>query len=190
MIADKEKLWNMLRQYVAESDLEEIMFEIPENKDPQYEQGYAEGLSDGARMERERLSCDDAISRQAVIEFIGKQIDHSLWAFEKLVNGIKALPSVTPQQNVENPCIDCGMNYCVDEVCKKKNEFLQQKVGRWIRVHYISDGKDTAMNKCSNCQEEFGWDIETGISFEDYKYCPNCGARMVEPQPYKGESEV
>jgi rubredoxin len=43
---------------------------------------------------------DDLISRQAVIDFIRKHIDHSLWAFEKLVKGIKALPSVTQQQKV------------------------------------------------------------------------------------------
>lgn len=55
------------------------------------------GLSSIQPTAKENLVVEDCISRQAVLEFIGKQIDHSLWAFEKLVNGIKALPPVTPK---------------------------------------------------------------------------------------------
>lgn len=45
----------------------------------------------------EQKPCEDCISRQAVLEFIRKQIDHSLWAYTKLVNAIEDLPPVIPQ---------------------------------------------------------------------------------------------
>lgn len=54
----------------------------------------------------------------------------------------------------------------------------ERKTGKWIRRHYVcEDGKlDTFI--CSECRYECCYDAETGVSAEDYKYCPNCGAKM------------
>lgn len=106
----------------------------------------------------EQEPCEDAISRQVALETLEKLPHEYKTAIQRKVTW--------------------GIEEC--EAIIASLPTIKQKVGKWIRVHYINDGKDTAMNKCSNCQEEFGWDIETGISFEDYKFCPNCGAKMVE----------
>lgn len=104
----------------------------------------------------EQEPCEDAISRQVALETLEKLPHEYKTAIQRKVTW--------------------GIEEC--EAIIASLPTIKQKVGKWIRVHYINDGKDTAMNKCSNCQEEFGWDIETGISFEDYKFCPNCGCFM------------
>lgn len=55
----------------------------------------------------------------------------------------------------------------------------EPKTGHWINRHIIAN-KTFDMIVCSECGEEFSFDAETGIS--EYNYCPNCGAKMVEPQ--------
>ena len=111
------KLWLICSEEYTEDDVsmnEAIRIAINSLEiDEQYE------------LEYEQIEpCEDAISRQAVLEFIGKQIDHSLWAFEKLVNGIKDLPPVDPQEPKTghwkyNKCDKCSAsrpplfdNYC------------------------------------------------------------------------------
>ena len=48
----------------------------------------------------------------------------------------------------------------------------ERKKGKWHRRFY----PQIEMMVCSECQEEFSYDAETGI--RDYNYCPNCGADM------------
>ena len=48
----------------------------------------------------------------------------------------------------------------------------ERKKGKWHRRFY----PQIEMMVCSECQEEFSYDAETGI--RDYNYCPNCGAEM------------
>ena len=89
--------------------------------------------------------CEDAISRQAVQDYVAKYLSQYLYndvreAVEVIDEYIGELPSVTPQP----------------------------KTGHWI--HFAS-GDD-----CSEC----GW--STGKYISPSKYCPNCGAMMVEPQ--------
>ncbi len=51
------------------------------------------------------------------------------------------------------------------------------KTGKWINRHYVGvRSVDTVI--CSECGDEFGYDAETGVSAEDYNYCPHCGAKM------------
>ena len=50
----------------------------------------------------------------------------------------------------------------------------ERKKGKWHRRFY----PQIEMMVCSECQEEFSYDAETGI--RDYNYCPNCGADMRE----------
>ena len=110
----------------------------------------AEWLKDYKRL-KEQEPCEDAISRQAVLEFIGKQIDHSLWAFEKLVNGIKDLPSVTPQAICPSHGVDC-------KDCPAINgEWVAKPDGRFIYA------------QCSKCGE---------IHDVASNYCPSCGCIM------------
>lgn len=111
----------------------------------------------------EQQSSEDCISRQAVIDIINFE-DKWLFdanghnantkiAFSGLESRVKALPSVTPKP----------------------------KKGKWINRHYINDGGyRIRMVICSECGEEYGFDYHTGISMDNYKYCPNCGADMKE----------
>lgn len=104
--------------------------------------------------------CEDAISRQAVLEYIyndlglgdeenGKDVERQM-ELEKSYKYVKSLKPVNPQT----------------------------KTGHWIieeNVHY-----GTRTLRCSSCN--------TGFQFiREYKYCPNCGCRMVEPQERSGE---
>lgn len=98
----------------------------------------------------EQEPCDDAISRQAVLEKainvpIAKVMTDELLEYCKVtyhkvvfVNDIDKLPSVRPQE----------------------------QTGKWI----------PGINwKCNNC----GF-VDSGA--HGFNYCPNCGAKMVEPQ--------
>ena len=51
----------------------------------------------------------------------------------------------------------------------------------WTRVAYYRESTgeyDIDMLVCSNCQHEYSFDEETGVSAMEYNYCPNCGAKM------------
>ena len=56
----------------------------------------------------------------------------------------------------------------------------EPRKGHWISRWYA--GHDLHFHVCSECNEEFSCDMETGISIDNYRYCPNCGCRMVDPQ--------
>lgn len=59
--------------------------------------------------------------------------------------------------------------------------------GYWKRRTYIGNHETVTMFVCSECDKEFGWDIETGIAISDNNFCPNCGAYMREPKEEKGD---
>jgi len=113
---------------------------------------------------RERMSCDDAISRQAVFESIDDCNSDGLTgifcsydAGERFKEYIKKLPPVNPQ-----------------------------RTGHWIEVAKYSDGKHKI--ECSKCGNHI-FDRGHANSYnvrKKYKYCPSCGAKIFDPQ----ESEV
>lgn len=50
---------------------------------------------------------------------------------------------------------------------------------KWIsRIYYRPStmNYDIHMKVCSNCQYEYSYDAETGLT--DMNFCPNCGAKM------------
>lgn len=103
--------------------------------------------------ELEQQPCDDAISREAAITIAGT---HTL-TVDETVKALERLPSVT------------------------------QKSGKWIKVK--SGDKDFPESiVCSRCSNEnshldFNENAEPiGKVFVTSKYCPNCGAKMVESQ--------
>ena len=110
--------------------------------------------------------CDDAISRETLLTNLYQykiscagRIQAAILEIEELV---EKMPSVT------------------------------QKSGKWIKVK--SGDKDFPESiVCSRCNNEnshldFNENAEPiGKVFVTSKYCPNCGARMVEPQESGGE---
>lgn len=52
----------------------------------------------------------------------------------------------------------------------------ERKTGKWINRHYAGERSvDTVI--CTECGEEFSYDAETGVSAEDYNFCPHCGEK-------------
>lgn len=73
----------------------------------------------------------------------------------------------------------------VTEFADRCRECGKQKTGHWIEIAQYSDGNHKI--ECSECKSHI-FDRGHANSFNvknKYKYCPNCGARMVEPQESK-----
>lgn len=101
----------------------------------------------------EQEPCEDTISRIEVIKSIDEREDvNGKVDAESVRTDIVLMPSVTPQP----------------------------KTGHWIIQWNITHQKEYYY--CSECREEFSYDGETGIKMNNYDFCPNCGAKMVEPQ--------
>jgi hypothetical protein len=66
----------------------------------------------------------------------------------------------------------CNLAGMIDAIRNLPSAQSKQKKGKWHRRFY----PQVEMMVCSECQEEFSYDAETGV--RDYNYCPNCGAYM------------
>jgi len=130
--------------------------------------------------------CEDAISRQAVINGVDNYIEKAqstsviddFISFEELV--VKSLPPVTP---IPNWCASCKHNNDADnEVCleceydgltrgstRYESVLSQPKIGRWLAVE--NEDMETVGCYCSECDLP----LETE---ERTPFCPNCGAKM------------
>ena len=98
--------------------------------------------------------CDDAISRQAVLD------QTYLWSKDEFLR-------------VTNP-----FDYLRKRINSLQPVIPQPKTGHWI-TEDMFDG-DVAY-RCSECNELF-W-IESGTPKDnEYNFCPKCGKRLVEPQ--------
>ncbi len=100
--------------------------------------------------------CEDCISRQAVLDI--NEHHHGQMpnhVNHEIWNEINALPSVTPKE----------------------------KTGRWMnaKVGKLFPSNDFKCSECGNILDFDGVNCGRG----DANFCPNCGARMVEPQESK-----
>jgi len=111
---------------------------------------------------KEQEPCNDAISRQAVLEYIegsGAELGHSS-ENELVCQDIKEMPPVTPQQ----------------------------KMGRWVE-EIISVGTRKVFCSECGCPPPFEH-VSTGDVYSaggcgvinKTKFCPNCGAKMSESE--------
>ena len=145
---------------------------------------------------------DDLISRQDAIKAIeekAKRIKN-----EDTLNGLGGaiailfdLPSVKPQ-----PCEDaisrravdeaiydysrsCDVNYAqiMEYIDKLPSVKPQEPTGHWIAIDE-EPHEDYECDKCGYTISTYTANIEPHT---EYKYCPNCGARMVKPQERREE---
>lgn len=68
----------------------------------------------------------------------------------------------------------------------------KEKTGRWKEVYAEADYRNGWIEfSCENCEYQHGLESgQYGWSYGDsipWKYCPICGARMVEPQESEDE---
>lgn len=77
----------------------------------------------------------------------------------------------------EDGCKGCPIKKAYNKGVRdtKKDDRPQ---GVWIHRRIIAKDRSFDMVVCSNCQTEFSWDAETGVSMDNYKTCPNCTADM------------
>ena len=62
-----------------------------------------------------------------------------------------------------------ALSWCLEIIDKHIKETPTERTGHWI----YRNGNIPYKWKCDQCSAEFK---------TDFNYCPNCGARMVEPQ--------
>ena len=119
---------------------------------------------------------DDLISRKAAIDALAEMYcksdeDGYVW----IIRGdawkrIDALPAAQSESDPEWRKKHYEASYAQGFVDSCK--LYERKKGKWHRRFY----PQVEMIVCSECQEEFSYDAETGVG--DYNYCPNCGADM------------
>lgn len=106
---------------------------------------------------------NDCISRQSVIDLMMQKWGENFSgdsAMQESIDAIRVMPSVTPQE---------------------------PKTGHWIiDVHKIraSGSKNETHDYSVHCDKcNYAWDYTTDKEKSLVSnFCPNCGARMVEPQ--------
>lgn len=116
------------------------------------------------------IVCDDAVSRQAILDGI-EELKKSPWATDKRGNGFEYL--ITEALDV------------VKDLCAKQLPSVTQKSGKWIMS---DDGLYRPI--CDKCGAHpwKGYIPSVEEATEVFKFCPNCGAKMVEPQ--EGEEQT
>lgn len=93
--------------------------------------------------------------------------------YKALSEGIKALKAVSSAEpTYYPPCEDCHTK--MNEIRKAYDKLKKPKTGHWINK-YHEVFKYYCCDKCGT-----GNDLRTN-------YCPNCGAKMIEPQERRGE---
>lgn len=81
-------------------------------------------------------------------------------------------------ESLKNAHTKIGYERGFDDGYAKCVEDNERPQGKWIHRRIITKDRSFDMVVCSNCQIEFSWDAETGVSMDNYNTCPNCGAYM------------
>lgn len=69
-----------------------------------------------------------------------------------------------------------GWDDAIDAIMKDAPTIEERPKGKWINRLYMYPERNIEMYACTECQYEYSYDAETGIS--DANFCPNCGADM------------
>lgn len=105
--------------------------------------------------------CEDAISRQATIDAIYKKHIGCKDAIENApINDLYA----------------CGLEEAIDAVDNMPSVKPQPKMGHWIGIDE-EPHEDYECDRCGYVVSTYTANIEPHT---EYKYCPNCGAKMQE----------
>jgi hypothetical protein len=131
----------------------------------------------------EQEPCDDAISRNDMLDAVGHGTTYTSLEVQKIING---LPSVNPV-----PCDDVVSRQAVLKIIdgwyeqNRDTENIEDLIVLITYMdsvrpqepktgHWIMDSK-LERRACDNCNTSYR------CRFYPHNYCPNCGAKMVEP---------
>lgn len=137
----------------AKREIDSLDFYLQNHTDDYGEESHTAMMMAIKALEQE--PCEDAVSRQAVLdkkELVELEDGQSFYCISP--EDVETLPSVNPQP----------------------------KTGHWIEIAKYSDGRHEI--ECSECGSHI-FDRGHANSYvvkEKYKYCPRCGCRMVESQ--------
>lgn len=63
---------------------------------------------------------------------------------------------------------------------QEAEEEQEPKIGHWIKYGIPRCGEQHY--KCTNCDEYFNFGVYSDYYKKAFKFCPNCGAKMVESE--------
>ena len=186
-IIEKHNMANLAYDEMSDFERDVLKYAEQEPTD-KWQNGYDMAWEE-AKVFYETEPCDDAISRQAVINMFPKWKFVSYEAYLSSVAEIEQLPSVTQKPIEFDDAISRKTiieHYSTGEIARYKHisrnnllNFIKQlpsvtpqpKTGHWIKIEpYPLQMHDY---ECSECGHE------TDDNTEDY--CSGCGAKMVEP---------
>lgn len=138
----------------------------------------------------EQQPSEDCISRQAVDELSKELVHTTRDKADFLCNfweGLRKLPPVQPKYNTSEWCHDCKEYDQNKHCCPRLNRVIRNaveeakktKVGHWVKTLKEVMGEGY-MWYCDKCERQVYQDSSRPYPSE--KYCPNCGAKMIEPQ--------
>jgi len=148
----------------------------------EYRKRIHEALTMGIKALKQKPS-EDAISRQAVINTIANicfWLSADNW--EELIKCINSIPSVTPQYTDAEIQKMQELEQAEIEKAYELGKAQQPKTGHWIKEEkeFIVPSRfypiQEIVSTCSICNAHY-----TGMH-GDFKYCPNCGAKMAESE--------
>ena len=147
---DIDIAFNSIKKFVR--DLEQEPYVTMRDLSDEEIKHFAEEMKKVRVQVVEQRPCEDAVSRQAVLDMAEDMTDQFGNKHRVVTEGlISMLPPVTPTR----------------------------KKGKWENLdsyHYYNDGEiETAELRCSCCNEIVEWDIES--PHKPY-YCENCGEEM------------
>lgn len=121
----------------------------------------------------EQQTCADAVSRSAVLGLFAQNAD-AVRPYSKTWEEVKALPPITPQHTEAEIQKMQELEQAEIQRAYELGKAEESKAGRWR--HY------EGMLTCSECGAGFYDDIMEYCGDDVPKFCPDCGAKMVEPQ--------
>ena len=154
-----------------------------------FNQGYEMGLKE------RKNTCEDAISRQEAVEAFQMFREYESNRSNKgWVNRIETvlnqLPSVNPQHTEAEIQKMQELEQAEIQKAYELGKAVQPKTGHWI-MPVQDDGMSDPIYyqvRCSKCGFDLDpqtWHMELHQYGAD-KYCPKCGAKMVEPREGEG----
>lgn len=97
---------------------------------------------------------------------------------DEYISRAKALSAVQKQRGANR---SPAQNDMLDRICRNIKNMPAADVaevvhGEWLRAD--DDWNSLTTIQCSLCSEEWCFETDDDVSLLNYKYCPNCGARM------------